>query len=57
MSKNAKNTNVVLTLAKAACLCIGLTGLTLLGLALVAKYMLVVSLAGGVTGTYLIMKK
>ena len=57
MSKNAKNTNVVLTLAKAACLCIGLTGLTLLGLALIAKYMLVVSLAGGVTGTYLIMKK
>ena len=57
MSKNAKNTNVVLTLAKAACLCIGLTGLTLLSLALIAKYMLVVSLAGGVTGTYLIMKK
>lgn len=57
MSKNAKNTNVVLTLGKAACLCIGITGLTLLGLCLIAKYMLLVSLAGGVTGTYLIMKK
>ena len=57
MSKNAKNTNVILTIAKAACLCIGITGLTLLGLCLIAKYMLLVSLSGGVTGTYLIMKK
>lgn len=57
MSKNAKNTNVILTLAKAACLCIGCTGLTLLGLCLITKYMLLTAIAGGVTGTYLIMKK
>lgn len=56
MSKNANNANVILTLAKAACLCIGCTGLTLLGLCLITKYMLLAAIAGGITGTYLIMK-
>ena len=56
MSKKASNTNLVLTIGKAACLCIGCTGLTLLGLCLITEYMLLTAVAGGIAGTYLIMK-